>query len=242
MPPKRKRGGQGAGHSETAAPPADQQKKVMLSIGDYNALHTRLASFKKNPKPWPHARPAPEDLAAAGFFYDPYGVVTGLPAGIDHHSPSTSPPTEEEGSNAGGGEGQPGPMDSCTCPSCELSVDGWEPNDDPFEEHTARSPRCRMAVALKRQRSEARAAQNVAAAADAVPAEHRKKRRALTTTRRTVGRLSRMSPATVDNDVARRQTGSAQVDKASDGTPRRAPRTAMRPPGMPRMFTGRRRG
>ncbi|EJT82284.1 hypothetical protein GGTG_02258 [Gaeumannomyces tritici R3-111a-1] len=218
-----KREGEGAGHSEivTMLPPRSApaaQQKVMLSIGDYNAPHARLASFRKNPHPWPHARPAPEDLAAAGFFYDPYGIVTGLPPGMGHLSPPMSPPTgeEEEGGDTVGGEDHPPhPMDGTTCPSCELSVDGWEPDDDPFEEHTARSPRCRMAVALKRRRSEARAAP----AADAVPIENHKKRRALAAVSGKAGRPSPETPAAVDGDFPRRQTGIAQMDKAGDGTP-----------------------
>ncbi|KAL8420513.1 hypothetical protein RB594_003344 [Gaeumannomyces avenae] len=132
MLPKRKREGEGAGHSGivTMLPPRPApaaQQKVMLSIGDYNAPHARLASFWKNPHPWPHARPAPEDLAAAGFFFDPYGIVTGLPPGMGHFSLPMSPPTgeeEDDGDAVGGEDHPPHPMDSTTCPSCELSVDG----------------------------------------------------------------------------------------------------------------------
>lgn len=32
--------------------------------------------------------------------------------------------------------------ETCTCPYCGLSLDGWEPNDDPITEHIRRSPSC----------------------------------------------------------------------------------------------------
>lgn len=34
--------------------------------------------------------------------------------------------------------------DGATCFYCDLSLDGWEPKDDPFEEHRRRSPGCRF--------------------------------------------------------------------------------------------------
>ena len=33
-------------------------------------------------------------------------------------------------------------MDNTTCPSCHLSLQGWELGDKPFEEHKSRKPRC----------------------------------------------------------------------------------------------------
>ncbi|KLU87137.1 hypothetical protein MAPG_06141 [Magnaporthiopsis poae ATCC 64411] len=188
--PERKRGGRRGRPKKPAGPsqmPAGATKQgpcpdklavaksLMLSIGDYNALSARLKSFEKIQ--WPHARPTPKDLAAAGFFYDPYGVTTGLPAEMARRPVATSVWSYDD-------QGRPDPMDNCICPSCEINVDGWEADDDPFEEHTKRSPRCRMAHALKRQRgaTDAAAAPAPAPAADDQaqdPAEHRRKRRSV---------------------------------------------------------------
>jgi hypothetical protein len=120
------------------------------SIGDYNNLATRLDSFAGR---WPHKRPTPEHLANAGFFYDPDGVVTGFTGA------SRTPRQKQDGEQQQQQEeGKPGlPSDNCRCPSCEVCLDGWEPEHDPWQEHSARSPTCRMARALLKARQVARA-------------------------------------------------------------------------------------
>ncbi|KAH9817753.1 BIR-domain-containing protein [Teratosphaeria destructans] len=40
--------------------------------------------------------------------------------------------------------------DGVTCMYCSLSLDGWEPKDDPFQEHKRRSPDCRFFVLMER--------------------------------------------------------------------------------------------
>lgn len=248
--PKRKRGGRGVGRPKKPASPSQTPagtskagpcpnklaaaKSLMLSIGNYNALSARLESFEK--MPWPHARPTPQNLAAAGFFYDPYGVTTGLPAEMARHPAKASAWVYDD-------QGQPDPMDNCICPSCEISVDGWEPDDDPFEEHKKRSPRCRMAHALRRQRGGARPAQKVAAATDATapapvpaaddqaqdPAEHRRKRRAIKVTLRMAHRPGShaSSPIVIDDDaLTPRQTGNTAIDNKADDRSNPGPATA----------------
>jgi len=51
----------------------------------------------------------------------------------------------------------PGPEaeDGVTCFYCNLSLDGWEPKDDPFEEHRRREPECRFFALLEQYHGDA---------------------------------------------------------------------------------------
>ncbi|GAB7366251.1 hypothetical protein MBLNU230_g7809t1 [Neophaeotheca triangularis] len=164
---------------------------------------------KANTVEWPHQRPAPEELARAGFFYRP---ATDSPDNVqcfccavkldgweeeddslkEHlaHSkacawalslsvsrtpdeePETRDPMSDEMMDARQGtfdigkgwcheskrgwrckigkmveagwtfDPSPEAEDGVTCFYCNLSLDGWEPKDDPLEEHKRRSPEC----------------------------------------------------------------------------------------------------
>ncbi len=44
--------------------------------------------------------------------------------------------------------------DAVKCPSCKLILDGWEPHDNPFEEHISRAPECLYMQALQQNKAE----------------------------------------------------------------------------------------
>jgi hypothetical protein len=82
-------------------------------------LAARRGTFEANETLWPHEskkgwKCKVGKMIEAGWCYDP--------------APATSTEDEEQ--------------DGVTCFYCNLSLDGWEPKDDPFEEHTRRSPDC----------------------------------------------------------------------------------------------------
>lgn len=76
--------------------------------------------------------------------------------------------------------------DMATCTYCELALDGWEPKDDPLQEHFRRSPHCPFFV-LKKQYKEAAAA--------------KKRGRGKAARSSKASRVSTQSVATVASDV-----------------------------------------
>ena len=83
-------------------------------------LKARRGTFEANGGSWPHEskkgwKCKVGKMIDAGWCYDP--------------APPSSADAEEE-------------QDGVTCFYCNLSLDGWEPKDDPLQEHTRRSPEC----------------------------------------------------------------------------------------------------
>ncbi|TKA46018.1 hypothetical protein B0A49_12600 [Cryomyces minteri] len=175
-------------------------------------LTKRRASSTKKKTPttvtWPHERPAPDELAQAGFFYkptsnNPDNVMCFLcERSLDGWEPADDPISEHlqhspecgwainmgiKQRNVKLDRAEEDPMgdamvearkatfqaswpheakrgwkcktqkmveagwfydpspemdDGVTCSYCSLSLDGWEPKDDPLEEHRRRSPDC----------------------------------------------------------------------------------------------------
>lgn len=56
--------------------------------------------------------------------------------------------------------------DTASCSYCDLSLDGWEPKDDPVEEHKRRSPSCLCFVAPKPRDSSVESTETVTAASN----------------------------------------------------------------------------
>ncbi|KKF93222.1 Protein bir1 [Ceratocystis platani] len=140
----------------------------MVCHEDFVTYDARLASFT-NPKKraitangragkimrWPHGSIRPEDMAAAGMFFDP--ATTNPDHTICFHC----------GKGLDGWENGDNPFDEhlTHSRSCgwailkavefgvdSLALDGWEPGDKPINEHESRSASCPVILALKRNK------------------------------------------------------------------------------------------
>ncbi|KAG5981122.1 hypothetical protein E4U55_003258 [Claviceps digitariae] len=195
-------------------------------MDQYFTYEARLASFQKSSKKrvstasgrgralsWPHKQIAPESLAKAGFYFEPYVEnpdncacflcgkgMDGWEEGDDplqehlKHSPTCGwaihaaieadieeyakedpgLPHMVEGRRATFADKWPHEArkgwkcktkqlveagwnytpteesdDMATCAYCQLGLDGWEPNDKPYDEHYNRSPNCSFFALVK---------------------------------------------------------------------------------------------
>eukprot|EP00003_Mantamonas_plastica_P031843 TRINITY_DN842_c0_g1_i2.p1 TRINITY_DN842_c0_g1~~TRINITY_DN842_c0_g1_i2.p1 ORF type:complete len:264 (+),score=52.95 TRINITY_DN842_c0_g1_i2:648-1439(+) len=102
-------------HDTDGFPVLDMKKALSLELARLQTFHTTSN--------WPHQThkfAQPSELASAGFFHDPNPTQT----------------TTSDGSITIVG------MDRCVTYCCELSVQNWEHEDNPWEIHFAGSPEC----------------------------------------------------------------------------------------------------
>jgi Inhibitor of Apoptosis domain len=99
---------------------------------------------------WPHKSPSPDDVRSTVILIRGTLALTILQmasAGFFYNPGSDS-------------------RDNATCFLCRYNLDGWEQDDDPFQEHLKHSPRCGFAIMMATGRQDDQTLLNVGPEAD----------------------------------------------------------------------------